>query len=280
MASFKRELPISTKVRRLPGMMSAPPIQKPTRRKVPDLTGTPVWWLIGPNASGKTLVARWLIERATLAGRSVKGAALDVNARTLVEYFPDGIDQPDKADPDYVMKWMAGYLAHVAEMKVPAVFDMGGGDQALALMIQTNSELLDILAGQHQAAVAAYFLSPRDKDLDSLATFEAVGFQPKNTVLVLNEALTTDPDLFTPIVEHEVVKAAVARGAVLLRLPRLFDQETAIRMEAGNLLFGEGGSGLLQSGEAAPLDSFQQYAVRRAQALLDDTFAPIVGWLP
>ena len=281
MTSFRRALPVSTTVRRLPGVLATPPAEKPARRKVPELTGAPVWWLIGPNGAGKTLVARWLLERAMAGGRDVKAAALDVNTRTLAEFFGDGIAQPDAADPVSVAAWMRSYLGYMAELRLPAVLDMGGGDQALAHLIASTPKLIDIMTDQGQAPVAAYFLTPRDKDLDALATFEAAGFQPKNTVLIFNESLATDPDMvFAPIAEHPTVKSAVARGAVLLRLPRLFKQDVAIRMESSLLTFREAGAGRTDAGEAVPLDSFEQADVRFALDRLAAVFEPLAGWLP
>jgi hypothetical protein len=161
------------------------------------------------------------------------------------------------------------------------MFDMGGGDQALAYLIASTPTLLDIMTEQGQAPVAAYFLTPRDKDLDALATFEAAGFQPRNTVLVFNEALAAEPEMvFAPIAEHPTVKAAVARGAVLLRLPRLFKQDVAIRMESSLLTFRDASTGTMASGAAVPLDSFEQADVRFALDRLEVVFAPIALWLP
>ncbi len=161
-SSFRRPLPVSTKVRRLPGFPAAPEPQQ-TRRKVPSLTGMPVWWLIGPNGSAKTLTARWMLERALMAGRGVKAAALDVNTRTLVDYFPAGVDQPDCTDPGGVARWMKNYIAFAAQEKQPALLDMGGGDQALASLVFATPSFTDILAAQGQAAVVAYFLTPQQQ---------------------------------------------------------------------------------------------------------------------
>jgi hypothetical protein len=72
----------------------------------------------------------------------------------------------------------------------------------------------------------------------------------------------------------------VARGAVLLRLPRLFKQDVAIRMESSLLTFREAGAGRTDAGEAVPLDSFEQADVRFALDRLAAVFEPLAGWLP
>ncbi|CAH2606371.1 conserved protein of unknown function (plasmid) [Rhodovastum atsumiense] len=280
MVSFRRELPPATKVHRLPGALAAAPAGKPASRKVPALTGLPIWWLIGPNGSGKTLVARWMLERAIMAGRAIKAAALDVNSRTLASFFPDGVDQPEAADAAAVVAWMQGYLGYVAQLQVPALLDMGGGDQSLVGLVTSTPDLLEVLAEQRQAAVACYFLTPRPEDLDVLGTLEEFGFRPRNTVLVVNEALVTDRSLFAPILGHADVTAALARGAVLVALPRLFDQDLAIRLDSAALLLGEAGAPTLRDGAVNPLDTFQRAAARAAWRRLEDSFAPVGAWLP
>ncbi len=75
-----------------------------------------------------------------------------------------------------------------------------------------------------------------------------------------------------------MVQRAVARGAVLLRLPRLFDQELAIRIESNSMLFGEAGREPLE-GETSPLNTFDRFSVRYAVQQLETVFAPVAGWL-
>src|SRR5438309_9057119 len=64
-----------------------------------DLSGKPrVIFLIGRGATGKTTLAKWMIERGQTAGRQAILAALDPVNRTLSNYF-DGVAQPPSSDP-------------------------------------------------------------------------------------------------------------------------------------------------------------------------------------
>jgi len=97
-----------------------------------NLIGKPkVWFLIGPNGSGKTALARWIGWNVAGEGRSVLMAALDPQNRSLATWF-SGVMQPDTNDGTQTARWLRDFLQHVMDRMESAILDFGGGDTALA----------------------------------------------------------------------------------------------------------------------------------------------------
>lgn len=237
----------------------------------------PVWFLIGPNYSGKTTFARWAAERMFAAGRSAFLAALDPLNRTLAAFFED-VEQPASADPSLTPAWLRSVVEHLMRERLAALVDMGGGDTSLARLISDLPDLVETLEEAGVAPVAAYFLGPRVDDLSSLATFEAGGFRPRATLLVLNGARVDagcDPaEAFAPIRRHSAVRAAIARGAVVAVMPRLDPPELALEVERKRLGFGAARDG---EGGLGPLG---RAGVRAWMDRMERAFAPVEPWLP
>ena len=164
----------------------------PGKRKVVkalDLSGTPAaWLLIGQGRAGKTTFARWVGGRAEQAGRELSLAALDPTNRSLA-LFLNGVQQPDTPDPTKTALWLRSALTELAEARCAGIFDMGGGDTSLLKALGLFPRLLDEAEAGGIAPVAAYFVGPRIDDLSALVTFEEKGFQPRATVIVLNDGL-------------------------------------------------------------------------------------------
>jgi hypothetical protein len=236
-----------------------------------------VWFLIGPNYSGKTTFARWAADRMFAAGRSAFLGALDPLNRTLVAFFED-VEQPSSADPSLTPAWLRSVVEHLMRERLTAIADMGGGDTSLARLISDLPDLAETMEEAGVAPVAAYFLGPRVDDLSSLATFEASGFRPRATLLVLNGARVDaglDPaEAFTPIRRHSAVRSAVARGAVVVVMPRLDPPELALEVERKRLGFGAARDG---EGGLGPLD---RAGVRAWMDRMERAFAPVELWLP
>jgi hypothetical protein len=257
---------------------TAVPDGEPGGAKATDLSGRPpVWFLIGPNYSGKTTFARWAADRMFAAGRSAFLGALDPLNRTLAAFFTD-VEQPSSADPSLTPGWLRSVVEHLMRERLPAIADMGGGDTSLARLISDLPGLAETMEEAGVAPVAAYFLGPRVDDLSSLATFEASGFRPRATLLVLNGARVDaglDPaEAFAPIRRHSAVRGAVARGAVVVEMPRLDPPELALEVERRRLGFGAARDG---EGGVGPLD---RASVRAWMDRMERAFAPVEPWLP
>lgn len=259
-----------------------PPLQRQAEpgvaARAPELGGRPpIWFLIGPNYIGKTTFARWATDRMFAGQRTALLAALDPLNRTLADFF-DGVEQPASADPGLTPGWLRSLVEHLMRERLPAIADMGGGDTSLARLIADLPSLAEAMEEGGVAPVAAYFLGPRVDDLSALATFEASGFRPGCSLIVLNMARVDaglDPAAaFAPIRRHSAFRAAVARGAMVVEMPRLDPPELALEIERKRLGFGAARDG---EGGLGPLD---RAGLRAWMARMEAAFAPVEAWLP
>ncbi len=249
-----------------------------------DLAGrAKVWFVSGPGRSGKTTFIRYLMERMALDGGTALAAALDPQNRSLAGFL-EGVAQPPTNDAAAVARWLEDLLRAMMEAGSSALLDLGGGDTSLARVLAAVPDLVPTMEDAGVSPVAAYLLGPRVDDLASLATFEAQGFQPRATALVLNEGLI-DPtvsreDAFARVTRHSAFRAAVARGAAVLWMPRL-EPSVAAEIEAKRLRFTFARDGASPSSrQTTPLGVFDRSRVRAWMAAMDAMLAPIQPWLP
>jgi hypothetical protein len=249
-----------------------------------DLTGqSKAWFLVGPNGSGKTALARWMGWNLSNNNRGVGMAALDPQNRSLATWF-QGVAQPDTNDGAQTARWLSEYLDYLMEQKASAILDFGGGDTALAKMVHEVPDLCATMTAAGIAPVACYMIGPRVEDLASLDALEQGGFQPPATVIVLNEGrvdstLSRD-EAFARVLRHSAFKRALGRGAQLLWMPRL-EPEVAAEIEGKRLTFGQARDGLVPAGAAfAPIGGFKRSMVRRWLESMEHEFAPVASWMP
>lgn len=251
---------------------------------LPELAGRPkVWFVIGPGRSGKTTFIRYVMDVVAAGSGSALAAALDPQNRSLANFL-DGVAQPPTNDAAAVARWLESLLRAMMENGTSALLDLGGGDTSLGRVLSDVPDLATAMEGAGVAPVAIYTLGPRVDDLASLATFEAQGFQPRATALVLNEGLT-DPTMareeaFARVMRHSAFKAAVARGAAVLWMPRL-EPSVAADIEAKRLSFPAARDGVLPTSRTiAPLGVFDRSRVRAWMNGMDAMLAPVTAWLP
>jgi hypothetical protein len=265
-----------------PALASAPSAE----RSAPgvDLSGRPkVWLTIGPGRSGKTMLLRWAAEMIANRGGQAIYAAADPQNRSLKAYL-EGVEEPPTNDAAAVTRWLDKLLRFAMEEKASALVDLGGGDTSLGRLLTEMPDLASVLETGGLAPVAMYTLGPRVDDLASLASFEAAGFQPAATALVLNEGLA-DPTVpreesFARILRHSAFRAAVARGVTVVWLPRL-EPSVAAEIEAKRLHFLLARDGLSPEGRrVTPLGLLDRSRVRRWLDRMTEEFEPIHTWLP
>jgi hypothetical protein len=254
-----------------------------------DLTDKPkVWFVIGPGRSGKTMLVRWVAEICATRGAYPIVAAADPQNRSLKNYFTD-VQEPPTNDATATAKWLEAILRHVtAEAKksesVSALIDLGGGDTSLQKMLAGVPDMTAVLDEAGVAPVAVYLLGPRQDDLVSLASFEALGFKPAATVLVRNEGLT-DPSIdrtiaFARVLRRPEYKASIERGAVEIWMPRL-DPAVAQEIEAKRISFIQARDAISPKGRTVPpLAPFDRSRVRRFWDEMATDMEPIASWLP
>jgi hypothetical protein len=249
-----------------------------------DLAGKPkVWFLIGPNGSGKTALARWMGWNVAGGGRNVLMAALDPQNRSLATWF-SGVMQPDTNDGTQTARWLRDLLEHAMAHLESAILDFGGGDTALAKLVNEAPDLGTMLVEAGVNPIACYLVGPRVEDLASLDALERGGFQPAATVIVLNEgrvdSTLTREEAFARVLRHGAFTRAVARGAVVLWMPRL-EPEVAAEIEGKRLTFGQARDGQVPTGaKFTPIGGFKRSMVRRWLEAMVHEFGPVASWMP
>ena len=265
----------------LPPLYVADEIRRsPRTLPIPDLsTVARLWLLIGEGNTGKTMLARYLIEQ--LAHHGVDDpviAALAPGNRNLADFAP-GTEQPPSADPTATAAWATKYLRAMQQTRVNGVWDFGGGDMSLRMMVQAEPDLADRSEQEGVAIVAAYLFSPRLDDLAFLKTFEKVGFRPRATALVLNLGKADSPSAFNDIRRQPEYQAALDRGAVELWLPPL-EQRIALAIEKARVFFAEARDGT--GARPVAISAFERVKVREWLLRVDVEFRAIeqAGWMP
>lgn len=248
-----------------------------------DLTDKPkVLFLNGLGGTGKTLLARWLGWRMAERGQSALIAALDPQNRSLADWFA-GVEQPETSDPNQTQRFLRDVLSYLTSNSQSGLLDFGGGDVSLAKLIDLMPSLAADMVAADVHPIALYCLSARVDDLTPLQTMEEMGFKPEATMLVLNEgrvdSMLTREEAFARIMRHSDFRAAVARGAVPVWMPRL-DPDVAATIEARRLTFGMARDGLVPpNAKFAPIGGFERSMVRRWLERMEQEFAAVSSWL-
>ena len=179
----------------------------------------------GRGSHGKTLLTRWMVERALKNHRKIVIADADRTNPTLSAFFA-GVISPPSADDRDVAEWFEQLANQIVEDEVKAAFviDFGGGDQVLK-NLAVEMGLVEMLETRGVEVVALHLLGPDLDDLAYLRDLESGAFKPKRTVLVLNEALVpahrTTASAFGALHDHPILISAVKRGAEMVVMPVL-----------------------------------------------------------
>lgn len=187
---------------------------------------------LGRGRTGKTTWTRWAIERARDTGRRLRIGDGDRNNRTLSSFYADdpNLSAPPAADELSVKGWLEDLTQEVIDGRGRLVLDMGGGDRAFANVSEKHS-FAEVLPENGVDLTAWYFLAGGRDDYETLVFMEEIGFRPARTAIVLNEGLAppaaSGRDPFAKILDAAPVKAVLARGARLVRMPAV-DLDTMV----------------------------------------------------
>lgn len=253
----------------------APPVPPPAAERPPKLI-----LLLGRGSRGKTLLARWMIDRAANAGRTVVAADGDRTNRTLGRYFSHAVSPPSADDAD-VREWIAGLVETQLLCGHDTLLDLGGGDLLLKALAR-EMDLLAWLTGLGVSVVPVHLLGPSIDDAAYLQSVEdGALLASASTVLVLNEGTVpagrSAHAAFSETIQTQPVFAAtVARGARLVSMPRL---EPAPDLEEGGLTFMLAAQGLAPSG-GRPLGPWKAQQVTIWLRRMEANFATVAEWLP
>ena len=246
--------------------------------------------LLGRGRTGKTTWARWAVERARAAGRTVDVADGDRNNATLGSFYPDA-SSPAASDDVTVTAWMEDLAEGVIGARGRLVLDMGGGDRSFATVAERHG-FNDVLPAEGVDLAAWYFLAGGRDDFETLVFMEQRGFAPPRTVVVLNEGLApavpAGQDPFAAALRSRDVRKVLDRGAKLLRMPAV---PLATMVEADNLYVGirEAAGGGMPKGDdglphpdARPLNLWRRNELKKWLAQMEEQHAAagVLEWLP
>jgi hypothetical protein len=270
----------------LPPLSSAEEIDRsPRTQPIPDLTSfAKLWMLIGEGNTGKTTLARYLIERLDEHNKLTNTmiAALAPGNRNLVS-FAAGTLQPPTADPRDTANWASEYLAALQQARWSGVWDFGGGDTALRTLIEAQPDLAERSEQEGLAIVAAYLFSPRLDDLAFLKALDGLGFRPRATLLILNLGTAEGvPSAFDAIRRQPEYKSALERGAVEIWMPAM-PQLLALEIERARAMFAQARDGNVPAGQTAPeISLLDRVDIRKWLQRMDAEFkeTEAAGWMP
>lgn len=239
--------------------------------------------LLGRGSRGKTLLGRWMIDRAANAGRTIVAADGDRTNRTLARYFIHAVSPPSADDAD-VREWIAGLVETQLLCRHNVLLDLGGGDLILKGLAR-EMDLLAWLTGLGVDVVVIHLLGPSVDDaayLQSVESAEEGGLlAAPMTILVLNEGTVpvgrSAHTAFSETVQTQPIFAAtVTRGARLVSMPRL---EPAPELEEGGLPFFLAAQGLAPDG-SRPLGPWKAQQVTLWLRRMEANFDSVLEWLP
>jgi len=234
---------------------------------------------LGRGNTGKTVLLRWVAERANNAGCFPAIADADRTNQTLSSYF-DGVISPESADDLDMKEWLDALLEKQIESKMTVLLDLGGGD----LVLKQHAAEMELVHFMHKHGVdvvAAHLIGPNLDDLAYLQSVEQGGtFAPERTILVLNEGLISgarsERGAFEPIVQHRIFRDVVARGAKVVRMPRL---GCLHEVENRRLSFAAAEAGQTKR-ELPPLGLTNRQRVAIWLRDMNAAFEPVADWLP
>jgi hypothetical protein len=246
-----------------------------------DQSGKPkiIFW-VGRGKTGKTTAIRWQAERAIRNEAVMLMADMDPTNDTFSRYVGNVARPPDASDPALALKWLDRLLQHALEKKTTLLVDLGGGDTTLRRLVEDLPDLVAAIEAAGFAVILFHAIGPQEEDLSPLATMEALAFHPTCTAIVLNQGLmeigATPDAAFARVFRHSAFRAAVARGAAVIWMPRLqaAEQVEIRRLHFQGAVDGETGQG------KTPLGPFDRQRVANWLRQMEENFGGIASWLP
>ena len=184
---------------------------------------------LGRQRTGKTVLSRVLIEALDHPYR-LRVIDADPNNQSLSQARPDS-EVPPYVDGDERREWIEQCIDRLVsgatgdEDRHDVIMDLGGNDLLLK-RLGAEVALADMLESFGVQPVAIHMLGTDDADLSYLRDVEDNGlFCPKATILVLNRGLVSPSRdhvaAFKPVMDSDIVRRTVARGARVVVMPAL-----------------------------------------------------------
>jgi hypothetical protein len=177
--------------------------------------------MIGRGQSGKSTMQRFLIDRASLAGRTIIPLDADTTNASMTRTYADAV-QPSSAAAPVVANFVNEKLAEFFGGSKSYMLDLTGQDKTFERAIrQGNIRKMQERTGKK--VVIYQLFSP---NLDHLSAFEASYGQLGDSIqwiLCLNYGLADDGDeirQFQPVRDHPSIRAALDHEAEIVVFPR------------------------------------------------------------
>jgi len=188
---------------------------------------TPVAMMLdGRGRVGKTVVAESLIQFCEERGATLRvwNGDLKNETHSLSTYHPDA-SRPPTDDAEEKRVWLEERLGEQARERFDTVLDMAGGDPTIR-RLASDAQLVATMERQGLRPVAVHVLGPERADLDYLKqSMEGELFMPEATLIVCNGGLVqtgrSAKIVFEKVTKHEVVLAALDKGARIIWFPPL-----------------------------------------------------------
>jgi hypothetical protein len=234
---------------------------------------------LGRGKTGKSTWIRWAGERSLAHGNKPVIADADRTNASLSVYF-ENVARPPSSEDEDVRQWLNGFANRQIEERFSAFLDLGGGDLILKSWAR-DLELAPFLESYGITPVALHFLGPDLDDLSYLRDIEEVAkFQPKHVGVVLNEGVVPlgrpARSAFEPIVNHEVFRNVLARGARVMRMPRL---ACAHEVENRGISFADAEASRVKTGQLN-VDPISRRQIGLWRRDMGTSFAEVAEWIP
>jgi hypothetical protein len=226
----------------------------------------------GAGRSGKTMLQRWVVERANIQrpDEPLTLVTLDAARATMKLFFQDVL-APGTVDG--AMPYLERILTRVQKSPRSMVLDFPA-DMTLVPLARQIPDLNEQIEQAEMSVVALYLLTPRQTDLTVLDAMENVGFKPAATALILNLGTmdtSRDPTTeYATLRRNSAYRAAIERGAVEIWMPRHW----AAKPIEDRLL------SLHRARDETDLNIFDRSRAFHWLREMEAAFAPIRSWLP
>ena len=234
--------------------------------------------VLGRGAAGKSFWTRWWLDRARTEGRAAAAGDADIVARSLSRRM-ENVLAPDSYQRGDLLKWWEALTSEHNRKSGATIADFSPSGSPLREIAAAFGESFNAyFEAIGVDLVAVHMIGPDGGDVNHFAAARSL-IAPRETVLVLNDGIgavgaRAREEIYSGILEDERVKAAVAEGAQLVRMPTLAMHSSDLD-EVSSFTEAAAGRGL---GKAS-IGLAHQFMLKKWLGEMDGRFAPVAAAL-